>query len=286
MTIKSTRDFINKTPNLVSREEIKVTNEGNNRYSFSIHHLSFLYEEDVATNKAFLWIRSSLGNDGLPYFTDMQSITGFLLYNILTILEYNYKHVSSHHMTINAMMHRIRFSISVGFPSTEVFSSTFFKIIHIPKVGLVFKQADSASGVHMAIGRIMESMGTDVIALFGYLHEDANNRIEHNTTATAKMEGCTMYQTLFEQEFNSAVRYENQDQHPYYYVKKNVLKVMDETKIRQLATMHFTPYSLHINVLTDVITTIRVSKMDNLFDLAPLNDFMKIVFGEEQKKGN
>lgn len=284
MSIKSTRDFINKSLNLVSLEEIKVTNEGNNRYSFSIHHLSFLYEEDAATNKAFLWIRSSLGNDGLPYFTDMQSITNFLLYSILTILEYNYKHVSSHHMTINAMMCRIRFSISIGFPSTEVFSSTFFKIVHIPKVGLVFKQADAACRVDMAIGRIMESMGTDVIALFGYLHEDVNNRIEHNTTATAKMEGCTMYQTLFEQEFNSAVNYENQDQHPYYYVKKKVLKCMDETKIRQMATMHFTPYSLHINVLTDVITTIRISKMDNLFDLAPLNEFMKIVFGEELKK--
>lgn len=263
MTINNTHDFLMETPNLVYKRPIFVERnpsskeKGVMKYIFQIHHLPFFAETESDEIKQ-VCIGSMFGYDQIPIMTDIKKINYGILYNMLTLLEYNRLNFKNEQKFITKLMHYVRGHISNHklHEESDIYVSQYFRITNNKEIGVLFKHDVTNTGADRRyIGRILGSMGTFNIALFGALHKHTwNNDRRYNTDS--------FYPPLFEQ--NQHILNRSYDTANIYRNKKSgkdasfkqrtnmILNSLNNEDIQELINISLIPFIGQCAALSDI----------------------------------
>lgn len=265
MTINSTRRFLMETPNLVCEKPIFVVKQnsivldriGVNKYSFQIHHLQFIVET-VLNEITEVNICSALPDDKTQGFMNIEEIRYGILYHMLTLLEYNHLNFKNEQKFITKLLHYVSSYISNHelHSESDVYVSQYFRITVNNQIGILFKHDESNTGIDRRfIGRVLRTMGTFNIALFGALHK--------STWGSGRRYSVDyFYPPLFQQNqqfFNrvydiaNAYRKEKSNKDAPYKQRTNmILNSLNNDDIQELINISLIPFIGQCAALSDI----------------------------------
>ena len=260
-----------ETPNLVYERPIFVERNPSSKekdvmkYIFQIHHLHFFAETESDKIKQ-VCIGSMFGYDQTPIMTDIKKINYDVLYNMLTLLEYNRFNFKNEQKFVTKLMHYVRGHISNHklHEESDIYVSQYFRITNNKEIGVLFKHDVTNTGADRRyIGRILGSMGTFNIALFGALHKHTwNNGRRYNTDS--------FYPPLFEQNqqsFNrvydvaNAYRIKDSGKDAPFKQRTNmILNSLNNDDIQELINISLIPFIGQCAALSDIKLLFKIIK--------------------------
>lgn len=245
--------------NLVCEKPIAVSKVnlspdfGSTEYEFKIHHLQFLI--NVAHSGIMnVFIKSDLIDDNAPVYTCVTKIKDKVVYQMLTLLEYNSKNFWNEHMFTNMMMLRIRFYASGRFPEEIIYEAPTFRVVNNLEVGIIFKYADNALRTNSVIGRVLRSMGTFNIAVLSALHMSTKNQVHRKNAEDIEFRAFEKNQSLLGVSYDLCNNYKNRSSKDATYKarQKTILELLSYEELANLLDISFIPYIGNCSSLSDI----------------------------------
>ncbi len=174
----STRQFIQKTPNIVSiapiliREDrsIALLFDGDTPYKFEIFHLIFI------VTKSGICVKSYLADDKMIHYTNLLDLDKIKLQHVLCILTSNISVMEANaynddlFTTVYNHIKKLIVQVKDRIGYEPIIMTPYFQI-GVSNTGLVFKQLHRGMSADDVVGRHIVTMGKFNIALLGLIHD-------------------------------------------------------------------------------------------------------------------
>lgn len=242
---------------------------GVNKYSFKIHHLEFTVET-IFNEITEVGIRSLLGNDIVTTMTDIKKINYSILYFMLTLLEYNRLNFKNEQKFITKLMHYVRGYIFDNELSDEsdIYVSQYFRITNNKEIGVLFKQDGTNIGADSRyIGRILRSMGTFNIALFGALHAYTMENFRSYNPSDKQLYSIEQNQLYLNRSYDTANIYRNKKSGKDASFKQRTKMILDSLNnedIQELINISLIPFIGQCAALSDIKLLFKNTKSESI----------------------
>lgn len=251
-----------ETPNLVCERPIFVERnpsskeKGVMKYIFQIHHLHFFTETESDEIKQ-VCISSIFGYDQIPIMTDIKKINYGVLYNMLTLLEYNRLNFKNEQKFITKLLHYVRSYISNHelHSESDIYVSQYFRITNNKEIGILFKHGANIGVDCRYIGRILRSMRTFNIALFGALHAYTMENFRSYNPSGKQLYSIEQNQHILNRSYDLANAYRNKKSGKDASFKQRtnmILNSLNNEDIQELINISLIPFIGQCAALSDI----------------------------------